>query len=146
LSTRAIETYNDSSTLRIVRSLDLLLLALALPVFLAAGFPLLGWGAASAGWLFQRGVQAFLSARARDSDDPRTVAGLLAGSMIGRGWLMALSVFAAGLVEKEAGLAAAVLVLALFTLYFSTNMLARPFGPPPRKRVAPSMPNGEAAG
>lgn len=132
--------------LRIVRSLDLALLALALPVFLAAGFPLLGWGAAAAGWLLQRAVQAFLSARARDSDDPRTVAGLLAGSMIGRGWLMALSVFGAGLVEKEAGLAAAILVLAVFTLYFSTNMLARPFGPPPHKpRIAPPVTNGEAA-
>jgi len=130
-----------------VRGLDLALLALALPIFLAAGFPLLGWAAAAAGWLLQRGVQALLTARARDSDDPRTVAGLLAGSMIGRGWLMALSVFGAGLVEKEAGLAAAILVLALFTLYFSTNMLARPFGPPPRKpQVAPPMTNREAAG
>ena len=130
-----------------MRGLDLALLALALPIFLAAGFPLLGWAAAAAGWLLQRGVQALLTARARDSDDPRTVAGLLAGSMIGRGWLMALSVFGAGLVEKEAGLAAAILVLALFTLYFSTNMLARPFGPPPRKpQVAPPMTNREAAG
>ena len=130
-----------------MRGLDLALLALALPIFLAAGFPLLGWAAAAAGWLLQRGVQVLLTARARDSDDPRTVAGLLAGSMIGRGWLMALSVFGAGLVEKEAGLAAAILVLALFTLYFSTNMLARPFGPPPRKpQVAPPKTRQEAAG
>ena len=130
-----------------VRYLDLIALVLALPVFVLAGFPLLGYAAAGVAWLAQRALQHVLTARAAASGDPRTVAGLLTVSMIGRGWLMALSVFGAGLVEKEAGLAAAILVLALFTLYFSTNMLARPFGPPPRKpQVAPPKTRQEAAG
>ena len=67
-----------------VRYLDLIVLALALPVFALAGFPLAGYAVAAAAWLAQRGIQHVLTTRA-DTDDPRTVAGLLTASMIGRG-------------------------------------------------------------
>src|SRR3954451_13694472 len=106
---------------------DLGLLALALPLFLPAGLPLLGWGAAAFGWITQRLIRDALNKRAAASNDPRTVAGLLTASMIGRGWLIALTIFGSGLVEREAGLSAAVLVIALFTLYFTVNMVLRPF-------------------
>ena len=39
--------------------------------------------------------------------------------MIGRGWLVALTIFGAGMIENDAGLAAAVLVVVLFTVYFA---------------------------
>lgn len=110
-----------------LRYLDLVLLALALPVFLVAGFPLLGWGAAAAAWVLQRLVQHRLDRAARDSEDLRRVAGITAGSMIGRGWLTALTIFAAGLVDNSAGLSAAVLVVVLFTAYFTVNLVMRPF-------------------
>ena len=116
---------------RVLRNLDLIVLALALVLFLAAGLPLLGWGAVAVAWSLQRLLQAALAKRAAASDDPRTVAGLLTGSMIARGWLVALAVFGAGLMEREAGLSAAILMLALFTIYFSTSMVTRPLGPPP---------------
>jgi hypothetical protein len=106
---------------------DLGLLALALPLFLATGLPLLGWGAAAFGWTAQRLIRDAVNKRAAASNDPRTVAGLLTGSMIGRGWLIALTIFGSGLVERKAGLSAAVLVIALFTLYFTVNMVLRPF-------------------
>jgi len=108
--------------MRLLRFLDLVVLALALPVFLAAGLPLIGWAAAGAAWLLQRGLQLALERRARESDDPRTVAGLITGSLIARAWIMALSVFAVGLAEREAGLAAAVLTIVLFTVYFSSSL------------------------
>lgn len=111
----------------IVRYLDLVLVALALPVFLAAGLPLEGWGLGAGVWLLQRGVQLQLERRAKASSDPRTVVGLLAGSMIGRGWLVALAVLLVGLGDRHAGLAAAVLVIVLFTVYFTTKMVLRPF-------------------
>ena len=110
-----------------VRYLDLVLLALALPVFLAAGLPMLGYAAGAAAWLTQRALQLWLNRRAAASDDPRTVVGIAAGSMIGRGWLVALTIFAAGLSDEDAGLAAAVLVIVLFTAYFTVSMIARPF-------------------
>jgi hypothetical protein len=110
-----------------VRYLDLLLVALALPVFLAAGLPLAGWAVGGGAWVAQRGLQEYLERRARSSKDPRTVVGLLAGSMIARGWFVAIAVFLVGLSDNEAGLAAAVMVIALFTIYFTVRMILRPF-------------------
>jgi len=110
-----------------LRYLDLALLALALPLFLATGLPLLGWGAAAFAWIAQRIIRDVLNKRAAASKDPRTVAGLLTASMIGRAWLIALTIFGAGLAERKAGLSAAILVIALFTLYFTVNMVLRPF-------------------
>ena len=92
---------------------------------------LLGYAAAAVAWLVQRAIQAQTDRRARESDDPRKVAGLLAGSMLLRGWLVALTVFGVGMAgEREDGLAAAVLCIALFTAYFSATMLTRPFERP----------------
>jgi hypothetical protein len=110
-----------------VRYLDLLLLALALPIFLAAGLPMAGWIVGGGAWVAQRVLQEYLDRRAGASTDPRTVVGLLAGSMIARGWFVAIAVFLVGLSDNEAGLAAAVLVIALFTVYFTTRMILRPF-------------------
>jgi hypothetical protein len=109
------------------RYLDLLLVALALPIFLAAGLPLAGWAVGGGAWVAQRALQEYLDRRASASKDPRTVVGLLAGSMIARGWFVAIAVFLVGLSDNEAGLAAAVLVIALFTVYFTTRMILRPF-------------------
>ena len=110
-----------------LRYLDFAVLLLALPIFIAAGLPLLGWGGAAFGWTLQRAVQYFIEKRARASDDPRVVAGLLTGSMIARGWIVAGSIFVVGLSEREAGLAAAILSITLFTFYFTSQMLTRPF-------------------
>jgi hypothetical protein len=121
----ALRTTEDPLTF--ARYADLVVLALALPVFLLAELPLLGWATSAVAWCIQRGLQVYLNKRAEASDDPRTVAGLLAGSMIARGWFIALAVFGAGMIEREAGLCAAVLCLSLFTVYLSVSMLTRPF-------------------
>jgi Kef-type K+ transport system membrane component KefB len=114
-----------------LRYLDLLVLGLALPLFLLAELPLLGYAAAAAAWLAQRAINELVTSRARASDDPRTVVGLLAGSMIGRGWLVAGAILAVGLVgAREDGLAAAIISIALFTIYFSAQMVVRPFDAP----------------
>jgi hypothetical protein len=113
--------------LRMMRYLDLALLALALPLFIAADLPLLGWAGAAFGWLSQRGIQVLIERRARASDDPRTVAGLLTASMIARGWIIAGSIFVVGLSEREAGLSAAILSITLFTFYFTGQLIGRPF-------------------
>lgn len=111
----------------LVKHLDLVVLALALPVFLLAGWPMLGYGAGAVAWLVQRALQAYTNSKAIAAGDPRGVAGWVAGSMIGRGWLVALTIFAAGMVENDAGLAAAVLVIVVFTVYFTVTMILRPF-------------------
>jgi hypothetical protein len=113
-----------------VKYLDLVILAIALPIFLIAGWPMLGYAAAAFAWLVQRAINDVLARRAAASDDPRTVVGLTAGSMIGRGWLVALTIFAAYLIagsDDAVGLAAAVLVVILFTAYFTVSLILRPF-------------------
>ena len=116
--------------LRLLRFLDFAVLLLALPIFVAADLPMLGWAGAAVGWTVQRLVQLGIEKRARESDDPRTVAGLLTGSMIARGWIVAGSIFVVGLSEREAGLAAAILSITLFTFYFTSQMITRPFEEP----------------
>lgn len=111
-----------------VRYLDLVVLALALPVFIAADLPLAGYAAGGGAWLLQRGIQAWTNRRAVESSDTRSTVGIIAGSMIGRGWLVAIIVFVTGITQGDkAGLAAAVLVVLLFTVYFTVNMIFRPF-------------------
>ena len=57
--------------------------------------------------------------------------GLTAGSMIARGWFCAIAIFLVGIIDSnEAGLAAALLVVALFTIYFAVGMILRPFDRP----------------
>jgi hypothetical protein len=110
-----------------LRYLDIVLLIVALPIFVLGGLPMLGYVAGAGVWLVQRAIQIVLSRKAAESDDPRTTVGIVAGSMIGRGWLVALTIFAAGLKDEDAGLAAAVLVIVLFTAYFTVSMIMRPF-------------------
>jgi hypothetical protein len=110
-----------------LRYLDIVVLIIALPVFLVGGLPMLGYVAGGGIWIVQRAIQLYANRKAVEADDPRTTVGIVAGSMIGRGWLVALTIFAAGLKDEDAGLAAAVLVIVLFTAYFTVSMIMRPF-------------------
>jgi hypothetical protein len=120
-----------------VRYLDLVALLLALPIFLLADFPIAGYLVGAGAWLLQRALQVLLLRRASRSDDPRTIVGVTAASMIARGWLCAIAIFLVGILDgDDAGLAAALLVIALFTVYFSVQMILRPFDRPLRTRAA----------
>jgi hypothetical protein len=111
-----------------VRYLDFAALALALPLFLLAGFPIAGYLVGGGAWILQRIAQIVMQRRAEASDDPRVVAGWTAGSMIARGWFCAFAIFGVGLAAgDDAGLSAGVLVIALFTVYFMVRMILRPF-------------------
>ncbi len=103
-----------------LRYADLGLLVLALPAFVVAGWPLLGYAVAAAAWLAGRGIEYAAKRRATRSlagGDRRTALGTMAVATLGRVWLITLSVLVVGLAEREAGLAAALLSLAMFTLY-----------------------------
>ena len=109
-----------------VRNLDLALLALALPIFAVAGLPLLGWLTAAVIWLLWRGIGEWSDRRAASETDPRKTAGIAAGSMIGRGWLLGLILLGVGLAGgDDVGLSAAVLALALFTVHFTLKLILR---------------------
>ena len=113
-----------------LRNLDLVVLAVALPVFLVADFPIGGWLTAAGIWAMWRGIGWISDRKAAEADDPKRVVGIATGSMIGRGWLMALILVSVGLLtEDEVGLTAAVLSVVLFTAWFTTKMILRPFEP-----------------
>ena len=113
-----------------LRYLDLVLLAVALVVFLVAGLPIGGWLTAAAVWAMWRGIGWWSERKAAVATDPKRVAGIAAGSMIARGWLMAAILLSVGLLtEDEVGLSAAVLSVVLFTAWFTTKMILRPFEP-----------------
>jgi putative exporter of polyketide antibiotics len=106
----------------------LALLGLALPVFLLADWPLLGYAVAAAAWLSQRGIQIAALRRVRRAEqrgERRAALGTMAGATLGRVWLIALAVLLVGLAEREAGLAAALLSAALFTVYLGTEFVSR---------------------
>jgi hypothetical protein len=108
--------------------LDLFALALALPVFLVAGFSMVGYAVAAAAWIIQRLVRELVQRRAEAATDVRASVGLTAASMLIRGWLVAFALFAVGLSNNEAGLAAAVLFLFLFSIFFTMQAIVRPQG------------------
>src|SRR4051812_45520964 len=115
------------TSVKVMKNIDVLVLAIALPIFLAAGFPILGWITGAGAWAIQRAIAALAAKKAKEASDPRTKVGLLAGSMIGRGWLVAGIIIAVGLNNNDAGLSAAVLFLITFTAQFTITLAMRPF-------------------
>jgi len=112
----------------VLRYLDLLLLAAGLVVFLAAGLPIGGWLTAAGIWAMWRGIGWWTDRKAAEESDPKRVVGIATGSMIGRGWLMAVILVSVGLLtEDDVGLTAAVMSVVLFTAWFTTKMILRPF-------------------
>jgi phosphatidylglycerophosphate synthase len=109
------------------KHVDLLLLAVALAVFAIGGLPLLGYAVAAAAWLAQRGVQVLAARRAAEElghGNRQRAMGTVAATTLGRVWLMATAVLLVGIAEREAGLAAALLLLALFTVSFAAQGVA----------------------
>jgi hypothetical protein len=112
---------------------DLLVLAAALAVFLIGGFPMLGYAVGAAAWLAQRGIQMLAARRASRelaAGNRQKAMGVIAATTLGRVWLMATAVLLVGLLgERQAGLAAALLVTGLFTISFAAQGLAHIFEP-----------------
>jgi hypothetical protein len=115
------------TAVRVMRNIDVPVLALALVLFLAAGFPIAGWLTGAGAWFVQRVINEFAIRRAERSTDARTRVGLLAGSMIARGWIVAGIIIAVGLKHNDAGLSAAILFLAVFTIQFTMTLAMRPY-------------------
>lgn len=112
---------------------DLVVLAVSLAVFLLGGLPMLGFAVGAAAWLAQRGIQALAARRAAAelaAGRRQRAMATIAATTLGRVWLMAMAVLIAGLVEREAGLASAILLAALFTVSFAALGIAHLFDEP----------------
>ena len=109
-----------------LRVSDIVLVPMAAPIAILLGAPALGILVGAAIWVAQRVLELFLEHRARATDNVKVAVGLNLGGVVGRAWLVGLTILAVGTAgEREDGLAAAVLVFAAFTLYFTNSLLAR---------------------
>jgi hypothetical protein len=110
---------------RVMNNLDIVVLVVALPVFLVAGFPLGGWAVGAGAYVAQKLLAGYTRRKAEAAESPRDIVGWMAGSLLLRGWLAAIAIFLVGLKDADAGLAAAVVFLAAFTVFFSTRLMFR---------------------
>jgi uncharacterized membrane protein YkgB len=114
------------------KHVDLLALAAALAVFVIGGLPLLGYAAAAAAWLVHRGIQVLAGRRMIEdlaAGNRQRAMATVAATTLGRVWLMVTAALLAGVAEREAGLAAAVLLVVLFTLSFAAQGIVHLFQP-----------------
>ncbi|MBM3667721.1 MAG: hypothetical protein FJW90_09635 [Actinobacteria bacterium] len=117
-----------------VRYFDVVLLVAALPVFLAAGLPMLAYAVVAVIWAVSLLVEAWTERHVRRelaAGNRRDAMGWTAATALGRVWTVALAVLIVGLLdERETGLAAAVLAAILFTVHLAGRLLARAMTPP----------------
>jgi hypothetical protein len=135
LSTLAIDGSDRLGPSRgalLVRFADLILLAFALPVFLLAGLPLLGYGVCAGAWLLATAIQLAADRHAKRAiarGDRRSALGGVAAATLGRVWVVALAILLVGLADRESGLAAAVLAIVLVTVHLAGMAISRLLSP-----------------
>jgi hypothetical protein len=112
---------------------DLVLLAAGLPVFIAAGLPMAGYAVIAAVWLAQHAIEFAAdraAARALERGERRAAMGWIGATTLARVWLVMLAILLVGLLaDREAGLAAAVFAVILFTVHLGARLLARALEP-----------------
>ena len=122
-----------------LRYFDLVLLAAALPVFIAADLPIAGYLVIALVWVGQHAIEIGAeraASRAVAEGDRRAAIGWIGATTLARVWIVALAVLLVGLLSSEdAGLAAAVLAAILFTIHFGGRLLARLLTPEREGRV-----------
>lgn len=124
-------TASRFSGIDMARNMDLLLLALALPTFVALGAPIAGYLACAGAWIIGR-IGKYAADRKRDealrAANRNAAIGLTAFAMLGRLYLLAAAILIVGLAgERDAGLAAAVLAAALVTVFLAGEGLSQLF-------------------
>ena len=107
-----------------------LVTALALPLFLVAGWPLSGWAVAAVLWV---GTQALglLLARVKPSPDNIAASGALAFGMMARLLIVLVVLLALAVSDRDAGLAAALTYGAAYTAELAVSLLGY-YGQEPR--------------
>jgi len=116
-----------SDPLAIVRYLDVAIVVLAAPFVLLMGAPLLGYVVGATVWIATRVIGVAVERHARTRSTARAQVGLTFAVLMGRAWLLALTILVVGLAgDREDGLMAALLALVAFTVYLATTLVLRP--------------------
>ena len=116
-----------SEPLAALRWIDVILVGAIAPFVLLTGVPALGYVVGAGAWIATRLLAMLVERRAAASDNPKTVAGLMLFTGLGRAWLLGLSILVVGLAgSREDGLTAAIVVAAAFTLYLALGIAMGP--------------------
>jgi hypothetical protein len=113
-------------TLRLLGYLDIALLLCALPIFIGADLPMLGWAGGTAAYLVQRLLSELLGRSAAHTDDLSGFLGVMVGGVIARGFFVAIAIFGVGMIDGNAGAAAGIIFLAAFTVHLMMTLITRP--------------------
>jgi hypothetical protein len=126
----------------LLRNADLLVLFVALPVFLVADISLWAWVAVAVAWIAQRVVNNILVRRAQqDGADVGREMNFVAVGVVSRAWLPGIAALLVGLLtEREVGLAAVILAIAVFTIHFITSLVLRASSAPASPRTTVQYP------
>ena len=118
--------------LPVLRVLDVVLVLLSAPVAILLGAPAAGVLLAAGAWAIQRVGQEVAAKRAVDAGDARRAAGIIGGSMLVRVWFVIVVIVVCGVaIGDRDGAAAAVLVLAAFSVHLGITLVVRePTGSP----------------
>jgi hypothetical protein len=100
-----------------------LVIALALPVFLAAGWPLAGWALAAVLWLAGQAL-ALVLARLRPGEGNLAASGVVGISMMFRGVAIGVVLIVVAATNPEVGVAAAVVYALAYTLELALSLFA----------------------
>ncbi len=109
----------------LIANVDLVLLAIALPIFILIGQPV-AWLVAGGLWAIARAISYFAALKAKQKlaqGERNTALGTVAATSLGRVWLIAIAVLIAGVIDRDTGLYAALLLVVLFTVNLATRGL-----------------------
>jgi hypothetical protein len=125
----------QSSSMLILRYLDVVLLAIATPIALALGAPALGFAIGAGAWVAQRILAEADRRWIRNTKTPRTQLGLNLFEAFGRIWLLAGAIVLSGIIGGRAdGLTAALVIFAAYSVAFAIRVLSgKPTSPAGRE-------------
>ncbi|MGE4428183.1 MAG: hypothetical protein AB7G37_17155 [Solirubrobacteraceae bacterium] len=110
----------------VFRLLDVVLVVLSLPVALLLGAPVGGCLLGAGAWVTQRVIAEVVVRKAQAAGDIRTAVKLNVGALLVRAWLVAVAIVVAGVaIGDRHGAAAAITVLAAFSVYLVLSLLSR---------------------
>jgi hypothetical protein len=115
------------SPVTILRYLDVVLVALAAPIMLLIGVSPSGYLIAAAVWIALRAIGIVVERYAATTTEPGRAIGIRLGYMLGRLFVLAITVI---LVRKgsgqDAGLAALAVIVVAFTIQLAVSAVSRP--------------------
>jgi hypothetical protein len=119
-------------SMKVLRYLDVLLVVVAAFPALALGAPAVGYAIGAAGWILQRIVAATDRRWIDRVSEPRKQLGYNLAEAFARTWLMAGAIIVAGVIAREDGLTAGLVMLGAY----SVALLIRLGSGPPHRTPA----------